>query len=98
MLLSYGLNQYTASGAVTPGYDSKGNLTSAGTPTYSYNSENQLVASTSPATTLSYDPQGRLYRTTGSQTQRLGYDGADLIAEYNDAGVLQRRYVHGPGP
>jgi RHS repeat-associated protein len=25
------------------------------------------------------------------------YDGLDLTAEYNAAGVLQRRYVHGPG-
>ncbi len=27
----------------------------------------------------------------------LLYDGADLVAEYNGAGTLQRRYVHGPG-
>lgn len=29
-------------------------------------------------------------------TQRLIYDGADLIAEYNTSGTVLRRYVHGP--
>ena len=38
-----GLNQYTASGAVTPTYDANGNLTAAGSTTYSYNAENRLV-------------------------------------------------------
>jgi RHS repeat-associated protein len=27
----------------------------------------------------------------------LRYDGTDLVAEYNSAGTLLRRYVHGPG-
>ena len=30
-------------------------------------------------------------------TVNLTYDGSDLVAEYDAAGVLQRRYVHGPG-
>ena len=30
-------------------------------------------------------------------TTSLAYDGTDLIAEYNSAGTLLRRYVHGPG-
>jgi RHS repeat-associated protein len=47
---------------------------------------------------LAYDPAGRLYQTSkGALTTRMQYDGSDLIAEYNAANVLQRRYVHGPG-
>jgi hypothetical protein len=30
-------------------------------------------------------------------TTRFMYDGDRLIAEYNGAGTLLRRYVHGPG-
>jgi YD repeat-containing protein len=39
---SNGLNQYTASGSVTPTYDARGNLTSAGATTYGYTSDNLL--------------------------------------------------------
>jgi RHS repeat-associated protein len=93
-----GLNQYTASGSVTPTYDTKGNLTSAGSTTYTYSSENLLTAA-SGGITLAYDPAMRLYQTAGGTpgTTRFGYDGADLIAEYNSSNGLQRRYVHGPG-
>jgi RHS repeat-associated protein len=51
----------------------------------------------SGGTSLSYDPLGRLYQTSASVTTKLQYDGADLIAEYNAADALLRRYVHGPG-
>jgi hypothetical protein len=34
--------------------------------------------------------------TAGTPT-RFGYDGVDLIAEYDGAGAVLRRYVHGPG-
>jgi RHS repeat-associated protein len=93
-----GLNQYTASGSVTPSYDTKGNLTSAGSTTYGYSSENLLTSATG-GITLSYDPAMRLYQTAGGTpgTTRFAYDGADLIAEYNGSNVLQRRFVHGPG-
>jgi RHS repeat-associated protein len=30
-------------------------------------------------------------------TTRFGYDGTDMIAEYNASNAVQRRYVHGPG-
>ncbi len=95
---SNGLNQYTASGSVTPTYDTKGNLTSAGSTTYSYTSEN-LLTSASGGIALAYDPAMRLYQTSGGTpgTTRLAYDGADLIAEYNGSNAMLRRYVHGPG-
>ena len=93
-----GLNQYTASGSVTPTYDSRGNLTSAGSTTYGYSSEN-LLTSASGGITLAYDPAMRLYETAGGTpgTTRFAYDGSDLIGEYNSSNSLQRRYVHGPG-
>jgi RHS repeat-associated protein len=95
---SNGLNQYTQSGSVTPTYDTKGNLTSAGSTTYAYTSEN-LLKSTSTGITLDYDPLNRLYQTAGGTpgTTRFAYDGLDLIAEYDGANALKRRYVHGPG-
>src|ERR1043166_8121281 len=54
-----GLNQYTASGSITPTYDTKGNLTSSGTTTYGYSSEN-LLSSATGGIALTYDPMLRL--------------------------------------
>jgi RHS repeat-associated protein len=95
---SNGLNQYTASGAIVPTYDARGNLTSAGATTYAYGAENMLLSASSGAA-LAYDPMLRLYQTSGGSagTTRFIYDGADLIAEHDGANILQRRYVHGPG-
>jgi len=43
------------------------------------------------------DPAGRLYSTTsGGTVTRFQYDGDQLVAEYNSAGALLRRYVPGP--
>jgi RHS repeat-associated protein len=40
----------------------------------------------------------RLYQLSSpSGTTKFAYDGLDMIAEYNAAMLLQRRYVHGPG-
>lgn len=96
-----GLNQFTAAtpssgqtSVPTLGYDARGNLTSSGSSSFAYSSENFLK--TGPSATLDYDPVGRLYQTVGSITTRFQYDGADLIAEYNGSNGLQRRYVHGP--
>jgi RHS repeat-associated protein len=97
-----GLNQLTSVGSASPTYDARGNLTGDGTRTYGFSSENLLTTSVSGATTTSYayDPMMRLADINSSQTAystKLGYDGADIIAEYNSAGQLTRRYVHGPG-
>ena len=48
-----------------------------------------------------HDPIGRLRQratvgTTDAPIQSL-YDGVNLIAEYDAANILQRRFVHGPG-
>ena len=57
-----------------------------------------MRASGATNATLAYDPVGRLWQVSGgSGTTRFVYDGDRLIAEYNGAGSLLRRYVHGPG-
>jgi RHS repeat-associated protein len=94
-----GLNQYTASGSIVPTYDTKGNLTSAGTATYSYTSENLLAAVTGGASaTLNYDPLGRLDEYDTTVSTRMIYDGPNMVAEIdNPSGTVLRRYVFGPG-
>jgi RHS repeat-associated protein len=98
-----GLNQYTASGAIAPTYDARGNLTSAGTTTYGYNSDNLLI-SKSGIDIANYDGLLRLSRlgSSGQPVTRFNYDGTDLIAEYDGYSSFGgssplRRYVHGPG-
>lgn len=93
---SNGLNQYVASGPVIPTYDARGNLTSAGSATFAYNSENMLK-SASGGISLAYDPLLRLYEVGGtSGVTRFAYDGHDAIAEYDAANSLVRRHVFGP--
>lgn len=96
---SDGLNRYSASGTIAPTYDARGNLTSAGTTTYSYNSENRLIsASGGTSATLAYDPMLRLRETSAaSGTTRFAYDDMDMIAEFDGSNAVLRRYVHGPG-
>jgi len=91
-----GLNQLTAVGGVSNSHDSRGNVSAIGASSYGYSSENLLTSGPS-STTLSYDPANRLYQTAGGATTRFGYDGGNLIGEYNSSNALQRRYVFGPG-
>ncbi|WP_395612222.1 RHS repeat domain-containing protein [Allosphingosinicella sp.] len=92
-----GLNQLTAVGGVSNSHDSRGNVSAIGSSSYGYSSEN-LLNSAPSSTTLSYDPANRLYRTAGGSTTLFGYDGGQLIGEYNSSNTtLLRRYVFGPG-
>lgn len=91
-----GLNQLTANGGTSLNHDARGNISTVGSSSYGYTSENMLVSGPG-SVTLSYDPLLRLYQTTGSATTRFAYDGHSLIAEYDGSSSLQRRYVHGPG-
>ncbi|MFT3791438.1 MAG: RHS repeat-associated core domain-containing protein [Rudaea sp.] len=93
-----GLNQYSAVATASLTYDANGNLTSDGSTSYAYDRENRLLRATGASTaTLVYDPLGRLFQTTsGSTVTQFLYDGDALVAEYNGANVMQRRYVHGP--
>jgi RHS repeat-associated protein len=93
-----GLNQYSNVGGARFDYDLNGNLTSDGSTIYSYDVENRLLSASGAHTaTLTYDPLGRLFQIVGSsKTTQFLYDGDELVAEYNESGALQRRYVHGP--
>jgi RHS repeat-associated protein len=92
-----GLNQYTAAGPAAFAYDANGNLTADGSTSFLYDAENRLVsASGARSASLSYDPNGRLFHIAGSGlTTQFLYDGDELVAEYDGAGTLLRRYVHG---
>ena len=95
-----GLNQYTTADGATLTHDARGNLTGDGVWTYAFDADNKLKSATKTgyAATLAYDAEGRLRRTTLAGTiTDLAYDGVDLVAEYDGAGTLLRRYVHGPG-
>jgi RHS repeat-associated protein len=96
-----GLNQYSAVGSNAYSYDASGNLTSDGGVTFGYDIENRLISASGLRTaSLRYDP----YEVTGTvkvngantvKTTRFLYDGDELIAEYDTAGTMQHRYVHG---
>ncbi len=95
-----GLNQYTRYGPAPLAHGTAGNLSSDGRWSWVHDADNRLRSASRPGTSvqLDYDATGRLRReaTNGVVTQYL-YDGADLVAEYDGAGTLLRRYVHGPG-
>jgi RHS repeat-associated protein len=65
--------------------------------TYTYDVENRMLTASGPAaSTLSYDPLGRLWRlATTAKTIEFVYDGDALVYEIN--GTLIGRYVHGDG-
>jgi RHS repeat-associated protein len=94
-----GLNQYAVAGPATFAYDANGNLISDGSNAFVYDVENRLVSSTGAKNmTMMWDTNGRLLQTTGaSGTVRYLYDGDAMVAEYDTAGTILRRYVHGPG-
>ncbi len=85
-------------GAQTISYDTRGNLTSDGVLTLTYDPENRLMAASKTGMSASYlyDPLGR--RTTktvsGTVTNFL-HDGDTEIAEYGATGSLVRRFVPG---
>jgi RHS repeat-associated protein len=94
------LNRDAAIAALSGGYDLRGNLTSDGTRTFTYDAENRLrsVAGGTAAVSLSYDPWGRLFSiTAGAATTYLKYLGPDLVGEVDGSGVLLRQYINGDG-
>lgn len=95
-----GLNQYTAVNGTPYGYDANGNLTGDGSSTYTYDADNRLRTANASgiAAILNWDAARRLRQTViGGTTTNLLYDGERLVAEYDAAGNLLRRYVHGSG-
>ncbi|HTU12442.1 MAG TPA: RHS repeat-associated core domain-containing protein [Allosphingosinicella sp.] len=92
-----GLNQYHLVEGISLTYDTNGNLASEGSRTFTYDVENRLVGS-SNGVTLRYDPLGRLYQLAeAAGTNRFLWDGDALVLEYDIAGTVSARYVHGTG-
>jgi RHS repeat-associated protein len=95
-----GLNQYMSAGTATFAHPN-GNLASTANAPYStayvYDVENRLVSASGASNAeLVYDPLGRLFQvSSGASVRRLAYDGDALVAEYNAAGTMAHRYIHG---
>jgi RHS repeat-associated protein len=95
------LNRYTAVGAVSPTYDGNSNLTSDGTFTLGYDSENRLTTASGAGNTASYtyDAQGRRKTKTVNGTTTVFVTDADNreVLEYDATGAIQRWYAYGLG-
>ena len=90
------LHQYLQVGAVTPTYDTKGNITWFGGATLTYDCENRLT--TAGSVGYGYDLLGRRsWRADTGTTTYYVYDGPHIVAEYNSSGSLARKYIYGPG-
>lgn len=96
-----GLNQTTAAGPTSLGYDGRGNLASSGSASYGYSAENRMTSG--PGVNLLYEPRGnqllQLYNAVNGLDTRFGWSGNQMTVEYNASagGVITRRYVPGPG-
>jgi RHS repeat-associated protein len=95
-----GLNQLGTHGGAALTHDSKGNLTSDGTSSFVYSSENlAMIHNIGGATGIrTYDPLTRL-SSNGVQSgipRHFLWFGDELIGEHYN-GVVSARYVHGPG-
>jgi RHS repeat-associated protein len=90
-----GLNQHLTAGPANLTYDTRGNLTSDGTNSFTYTSENLLKTGPN-GTTLSYDPAMRLYQVAGASTTSFAYDALNIIADYDGSGTVLHHYVFGP--
>ena len=56
------------------------------------------MVSVDGTTTYTYDAFGRrVSKSVGGTVTKYVYDGARVIAEYDGAGQLLRKYVYGPG-
>jgi len=94
------LNQYTCVDSNSFSYDKNGNLTDDGTYEYYYDCENRLIdvnENGSAVASYKYDFAGRRVRKiVDGNTTKYCYDGAQVIAEYEND-VLVRKFVYGPG-
>ena len=78
--------------------DLDGNLTSDGSATYTSDAEDRLIQVVKGAMSVSftYEALGRrAAKTVNGITTKYLYDGADLLAEMNNAGTLTARYLYG---
>jgi hypothetical protein len=90
-----GLNQATAVGTTSVASDGRGNLTSDGTNSYTFSSDNRVTGliTGSITTALGYDPLGRW--TKGGASIWLGWDGDAMVIE--KLGSAATKWVQGAG-
>jgi RHS repeat-associated protein len=96
--ITNGLNQYTASGSTSLGYDGRGNLNASGSSTFGYDAVNHLVSTNGAATSLEYGSLDELQGYNLSSTYpRFASDGGNIVGEYlwGVSANPQRRYVYG---
>ena len=87
----------TSIGGTPLGYDLNGNLLNDGTHIYTHDAVNRLV-DVDGTITYTYDALGRrVSKTVNGTVTKYVYDGARVIAEYDGAGQLLRKYIYGPG-
>jgi RHS repeat-associated protein len=94
------LNQYTTVGAILPGYDPNGNLTSFNGWTYAYDAQNRLTLATNGNNTVQcwYDPLNRCVKRIINGTTRYYYfDRWNIIQERSTADANLPRYINGAG-
>jgi RHS repeat-associated protein len=95
------VNEYTTVGGASYDYDGNANLTSDGTWSYTFDTENHLLTANMSGTSASYvyDPSHRqVQKTVGSTETRYVYAGWQRIADYDGiTGMLENRYVYGGG-
>jgi len=95
------MNQYVSAGGTPYDYDSKGNLLSDGTNTFTYNVLNKLVgvSGASGTTTYTYNAIGqRVSTTTAGQTTKDLIDPSGLgnvVGTFGSGGGVIAQYVHG---
>ena len=96
-LTANNLNQLTSIGGTPLGYDLNGNLLNDGTHIYTHDAVNRLV-DVDGTITYAYDALGRrVSKTVNGTVTKYVYDGARVMAEYDGAGQLLRKYIYGPG-
>ncbi|MHB8770119.1 MAG: C1 family peptidase [Syntrophales bacterium] len=99
-------NELLMLNTTTYGYDPNGNRNrkteTAGETIYVYDDEHRLVRveknGGTQLTTYTYDPLGRrIEKNVNGTVTRYLYDGEDILLEYDQAGTVITRYIHGPG-
>ncbi|WP_415909196.1 RHS repeat-associated core domain-containing protein [Oleiharenicola sp. Vm1] len=99
------LNQYTTitgpSGGAIAHNDGRGNVTTWGGQSFTYDADNRLITASATGLTLSfaYDPDGRLVKVTKNGTSEYRYyDGAQCFLRFDSVGNITDWTVWGPTP
>ena len=94
------LNQYASAMGQAITYDLNSNMAGNGTNAYVHDAANRLVTATVDSTTWTYvygPLDRRVSKADGTTTTQYLYDGVRAVAEYNNSGTMQRKFIYGPG-